>query len=89
MLNRDYEQRFPLTALIIILVLIVLASLVLMSFRSTALPPSPSEIKEQHVFVNNMNFEPFYFFDIFVNISVNIFVYIHIYASLIKQFKIY
>lgn len=65
MLNRDNEQRFPLTALIIILVLIVLASLVLMSFRSTALPPSPSEMKGQHVFVNNMNFEPFYFYSSF------------------------
>ena len=40
--NNDNEQKFPLTALIIILVCIVLMSLVLMSMQSVLLP-SPTE----------------------------------------------
>lgn len=42
MTKHDHEQRFPLTALIIILVFIVLISLVLMSVQNV-LPPSPTE----------------------------------------------
>lgn len=39
--NKDNEQKFPLTALIVILVLIVLASLGLMSVKTSAVMPSP------------------------------------------------
>lgn len=45
MINNDHEQRFPLTALIIILVFIVLISLVLMSIQNVQ-PPSPTENPE-------------------------------------------
>ncbi|MBR2425744.1 MAG: tetratricopeptide repeat protein [Lentisphaeria bacterium] len=63
MQRQENEQHFPLTALIIILVFIVLASLLLMSVRS-ALPPSPIEKKDTDVLKieKNVEMEPVYFY---------------------------
>ena len=60
--NNENEQKFPLTALIIILICIVLMSLVLMSMQDVLLPsPTEKKVAETEILDTSENSDSLYF----------------------------